>query len=233
MQLQFNYGQVDDIVWMDQTLLDCLGHPEEENGPGSVPIHQLVGSIIAGRTRDQVSMQAFIDLLFHCRDNWSLVAAMTVEDITDIIGKVTRPEQKAAWLKDTLQAIEQHSHDFNIDFLADMALDDARSWLQNFGGIGPKVAAAIMNFSTLDMPIFIVDTHVLRVLFRFGLIGRVNTWLACRRVTGSMREWRPGDFRRFHCLVKQLGQQICTATHAACRRCPLADSCQKRRPKGW
>lgn len=48
---------------------------------------------------------------------------------------------------------------------------DALDWLERFPGIGPKVAAATLNASTLAMPVFIVDSHMHRILLRFGFIG--------------------------------------------------------------
>ena len=48
-------------------------------------------------------------------------------------------------------------------------MEDARSWLTDLPGVGPKTAAIVLLFA-LGRPAFPVDTHVHRVTRRLGLI---------------------------------------------------------------
>ena len=50
-----------------------------------------------------------------------------------------------------------------------MPLDEAKDWLQDLPGVGPKTAAVVLSFA-LGMPAMPVDTHIHRVARRLGLI---------------------------------------------------------------
>jgi len=50
-----------------------------------------------------------------------------------------------------------------------MATDDAKEWLMEIKGVGPKTASVVLNFH-FGKPTMAVDTHVERVSKRFGLV---------------------------------------------------------------
>ena len=58
----------------------------------------------------------------------------------------------------------------NLDFLGDHPVEQGLRWLEEIYGVGRKIAAATLNFSTLRKRAMVVDTHVLRVLRRFGFV---------------------------------------------------------------
>jgi adenine-specific DNA glycosylase len=106
-------------------------------------------------------------------------------------------------------------------------VDQALIWLERLPGVGRKVAAATLNFSTLRRAALVIDTHHLRVLRRLGLIDRrAGTVEAYDRLVPLLPGgWTAADLDEHHQLMKALGQTNCRHAFPICRRCPLRDLC--------
>jgi endonuclease III len=196
--------------------------------PGRRPIGQLVKSLISGRTKDPVSLSAYRRL---CARFGSArrIAAAPVDEIAATIAEVTFAEAKAQWLSGALAAIAEERQDLALEFLDTLPLDDALAWLERLPGVGRKVAASTLNASTLRRPVFIVDTHVLRVLQRLGFAGpHADARRVSEAMAAAVPHWSGEDFLRFHIACKRLGQQACHAGRPECAACPLAFDCPSR-----
>ena len=197
--------------------------------PRRTPIGQLVKSLISSRTKDAESLAVYERLIERC-PRWSDITAMPLADLVKALSGVTFPEPKAEQLQAALHRIMRISPDFDLDFLAKMPVAEALALLEQLAGVGPKVAASVLNFSTLQMPSFVVDEHVRRVLCRFGLVRPKADVRTCREfVTATLHEATAEDFRELHILLKRLGQVACHAGDPNCRICPLADLCRAGR----
>lgn len=189
------------------------------------PIGQLVKSLISSRTYDAVSLAAYKRL----GARWGRVSALaraTPKEIEAVIADVTFADAKAPQLAETLRRIEADHPDFRLDFLADRPLTEALAWLERLPGVGRKVAAATLNFSTLKLPVFVVDSHVHRVLQRLGLVGESAMPAATSElVTASTLDWSPDDHLEMFAHLKRLGQDVCRHDAPDCGRCPLAACC--------
>jgi endonuclease-3 len=189
------------------------------------PVSQLVGSLLSSRTHDSVSLRAFERLAKGFPD-WDAVADAPQADILDAIGDVTFPEKKAADLKQALRLIRARFGRITLDFLNGLEPEQALFQLEQLPGIGRKTAAAILNFSSLRMRTFVVDTHVLRVLQRFGFLReRAETGEAYDAVMAAADGFDADHLFELHWHIKRLGQSVCSHTHAACDSCPLASKC--------
>jgi len=192
------------------------------------PVGQLIKSLISGRTRDPVSLAAYHRL----RDRFGSARGIAIAPLPLIeatIAEVTFADSKARWLAAALRRIGREHPDFALDFLGTVPLDDALAWLERLPGVGRKVAAATLNASTLGRPVFIVDSHVLRVLRRLGFVGpAAEARTASEAVTAAMPHWNGDDFLAFHIASKRLGQAACHAEAPACAGCPLRRDCPSR-----
>lgn len=229
MQQAFDFGLADVAKWRAA----LAGHPGAPvPSCRRTPLGQLVKSLLSGRTRDAVSKMAYDALVARYPDPRRLAAASPAA-IEAIVAHVTFASAKAAYLAATLALIGRERPDFDLGFLADRPLDDALAWLERLPGVARKVSASTLNASTLGRPVFIVDTHVLRVLQRLGFVGPAADYRAASEaVTAAMPGWSGDDFLAFHIAMKRLGQTVCRWDVADCGRCPLAGDCLVGRRQG-
>ena len=226
MQALFPFRQATDLVSIRERLVARFGKIRVEERPD--PVSQFVGSFIGSRTYDWKSWDAFVRLVRRY-PNWDAVADAPVADIEATLEGVTYSEKKAPILRQALQTIRARFGQINLDFLADYSVDLAMNCLEQIYGVGPKIAAATLNFSSLRMRTFVVDTHVLRLLRRFGFVGmRADTKAAYDAVMAAADGLDADDLFELHWQMKGLGQTICTHVQALCSSCPLSDICQRR-----
>lgn len=226
MQARFGFCGHDEIARWHRTLLPTLdGVPPL---PRRAPVGALVKSMISGRTRDAVSLAAYDRLVAACPTP-GRIASADVSDVAALIGDVTFAGDKAGYVVEALRRIGRERRSFDLGFLGSMPLAQALAWLERLPGVARKVAAATLNASTLDRPVLIVDSHVLRVLQRLGFVApNAEAWMASEAVTAAMPEWRGADFLDFHIAMKRLGQRACHHDAPECSRCPLARDCPSR-----
>lgn len=224
MQMTLDFGAGEEIAWVRDQLKGSFG--DFDLLPPREPVGQLVKSLISSLTLDAVSARAF-DRLVRAFPQWDDLAAAEVDEIQTVIADVTNPEGKAKHLSQTIRRIAAQHPDFDLGFLGRQPVEEALAWLQKLDGVGPKVAASTLNFSTLNRSAFVIDTHVLRVLRQFGLVGsHADTQRAFDSVMAATMEWTPEAFADLHVLIKRLGQTTCRPNQPHCERCPLRERCK-------
>jgi protein ImuA len=226
MQEIFPFRQAADLASIRERLLVRFGKIRLEDRPD--PVSQLVGSLIGSRTYDWKSWDAFMRLVKRY-PSWDMVADAPVADIEATLEGVAYSGKKAPELKQVLRAIRTRFGQINLDFLAGYDVDQALNCLGQIHGVSPKIAAAILNFSTLRMRAFVIDAHVLRVLQRFRFVGmKANIESAYDAVMAAADGLDADDLFELHWQIERLGQTICTHAQTLCASCPLADICRYR-----
>lgn len=202
-----------------QRLLEVYGHPQWR--PHLDPISEVVSTILSQNTSDVNRDRAFNRLRARIA-TWEEVRDGPVQAIEDAIRPAGLAQQKAPRIKGALQFITQEQGELSLDFLKDMPVPEAKAWLTQIKGIGPKTAAIILLFS-LGMPAFPVDTHVHRVTGRLGLIGPK---VSAERAHDLLEDLLPPEwYYPFHLNVIRHGREICHARNPKCEICPLQDLC--------
>lgn len=230
MQMAFDFGAVGDMAWMRDQLRSRFGQPDRVCS--RAPIGQLVKSSISGRTLDEVSLAAYRRLV-EAYPEWPALAAASTGDVEVLIGDVTFPDVKARHLGDALRAIGARHPDFDLAFLGRLSVAEALAWLERLPGVGRKVSASTLNFSTLDMPAFVVDSHILRVLSRYGFVRRkAGTRTAYDAAMAASPRWSAAELAELHILMKRLGQTICRLNRARCPDCPIRQRCKTAAASG-
>jgi len=224
MQFAFDFGAPTDISLMREGLRSAFAGYRPHNI--REPIGQLVKSMISSRTKDEVSLRSYQKLI-GIYPRWDELAAAPVAGIEGAISDVTHAKDKASHVKEALRLIARDHPDFDLSFLKELSVPEAVAWLRALPGVGPKVAASTLNFSTLAMPAFVVDTHVLRVLKCYGVVGpRADIAAAHDVVMAAMPDWTAFEFSEFHVLVKRLGQVFCRFDDPNCLECPVRQYCR-------
>jgi endonuclease-3 len=192
------------------------------------PLDQLVYGVLASRTRDEVSMKAFWRLNACC-PSWEALIDMSSDAIEPAIADVTFAEKKALDLPIMLRMLDKR-HGLDLGFLADHDIEAAMQILTALRGVKFKIAATVLNFSTLRMRVLAVDTHLLRVGERLGFVPLNATYEEGYDAYARLlpHEWDADALYEVHWLIKKLGQKICHATVPNCAACPLQDACPSR-----
>jgi endonuclease-3 len=196
------------------------------------PVDQFVGGIIASRTREDIAFPTF-KRLWHRFKSWDAVSRATFADIERVLRPVTHAERKAAQIPAALRAIVARTGRLDLRFLADWPADAAMAWLMDLPGAGPKVAAATLNFSTLRKRVLVVDTRLLRLGKRLGLLPETADYKSGHDLLMRLvpDDWDADDLFEFHWLMKRHGQKVCFADSPACFRCPLRAHCSRGVPR--
>ena len=227
-----------DFAEIDARLRTRFGQP----GPWRRldPVSQLVMGLIGGRTHEADSRRAF-EALYRRFGDWDLLRDAPVSAIHESIQEVTNADVKAERLKAALNVVTAARGRLTLDFLRGLPVQHALCWLERLPGVGRKTSAATLNFSTLQMPALVIDTHHRRVLSRLRLVGpRASIPQAYDSVVPYLpATWTADDLDDHHQLMKTLGQKICRHAAPVCRRCPLRNMCptaasqRTQSQRGW
>ncbi len=214
-------GLSDRADWLYQRLVETYGEPEWR--PNGDPIGELVQTILSQHTSDINSERAY-QRLKQAFPDWPAVRDASPVDVEQAIRSGGLAKVKAERIQRVLREIGARSGGaLTLDQLRDLSLDDARDLLLSFSGVGPKTASCVLLFA-LGMPAFPVDTHVLRVTGRLGLI---SPKVSAEAAHGILEEAIPPD-RRFamHIDLIRHGRAVCHAQSPACERCSLRQGCR-------
>lgn len=202
-----------------QALLTAFGEPIWRNPLPA--IDELVSTILSQNTNDVNRDRAF-DALRARFPTWEAVRDAKEADVVNAIRPAGLANQKGPRIQKVLRAITSERSSLNLDFLADMPIEEARSWLTKFNGVGPKTAAIVLCFS-LGMPAFPVDTHVYRVTGRLGLRPEKMTVEQAHPYLESI--FPPETYYAGHLNFIRLGREICHARKPNCPQCPINKLC--------
>ncbi len=199
-------------------LLAFFGPAEEDAMP---PLDILILTILSQNTNDRNRDKAFAALRNRF-PTWEAVRDAPTEEVVEAIRPSGLANQKGPRLQNVLRQISAERGDLNLDFLADMPLEDARAWLMKFKGVGPKTAAIVLLFS-LHMPAFPVDTHIYRVSGRLGLRPPKMSVEKTHEHLEAL--FPPETYFDAHLNLIRLGREICRARKPRCEACPLREMC--------
>ncbi len=206
----------DEIV---RRLATVYGEPVRR--PHGDPMTELVLTILSQNTSDTNSGRAFMRLVQRYPD-WRAVMEAPASEIEREIAVGGLAKQKAPRIKAALEAIWAARGSFDLEFLRELPLDEAKSWLREMKGVGPKTAACVLMFS-FGRPALPVDTHVHRVAQRLGLVPERAT---AEQAHDILEETLPPELVfPFHISLIKHGRRLCRAQRPLCDQCPLLDGC--------
>ncbi|MBK6644326.1 MAG: endonuclease III [Anaerolineales bacterium] len=203
-----------------KTLLTAFGEPIWRNPLPA--IDELVSTILSQNTNDVNRDRAF-DALLAKFPTWEAVRDAEEKDVVDAIRPAGLANQKGPRIQQVLKEITKERGALDLQFLADMPLEEARTWLTKFNGVGPKTAAIVLCFS-LGRPAFPVDTHVYRVTGRLGLRPEKMTVEQAHPHLEAV--FPPETYYAAHLNIIRLGREVCKARKPLCPQCPVKHLCE-------
>jgi endonuclease-3 len=202
-----------------EKLIEAFGEPTWRTPLPA--IDELVSTILSQNTND-VNRDRGFNALRAKFPTWEAVRDANAEDVIAAIKPAGLANQKGPRIQQVLRAISEERGALNLDFLADLPIEEARSWLTKFNGVGPKTAAIVLCFS-LNMPAFPVDTHIYRVSGRTGLRPEKMTVEQAHPYLESI--FPPETYYAAHLNLIRLGREVCGARKPNCPQCPIIKLC--------
>lgn len=219
-----------------ETLLTVLDRLEKAWGKEKVPhersfgspLDGLIATLLSQNTNDKNSEKAFFEMKRRW-PTWTQVMDVPVEALIDSIRVAGLAPTKAARIREILMRIRLDFGSYDLDSLKNWDPVEARSYLENLPGIGPKTAACVLAFE-LGKPAFPVDTHVARIVRRLGWFTEKQSPAEIQEVleTAVPKERQGGGHLNF--ILH--GRNTCHSRKPACHRCVLSDLCPSATGKG-
>lgn len=202
-----------------QLLREMYGTPDWQRW--LPPLDELVDCILSQSTTDANRDRAF-EALKARFPSWEAVMGAPTQEVVDTIRPAGLANQKGPRIQNVLRRIYDERGELNIDFLGDLPMDEAKAWLTQLDGVGPKTAAIVMCFA-FNREAFPVDTHIHRVGQRIGFLP---LGISAEKAHPVMEAIVPAqDYYPFHINLIQHGREICQARRPKCERCPITAYC--------
>jgi endonuclease-3 len=211
-------------------LIQRFGRIERAPRERRAPEWVLVQGVIGARTRSEIS-NAATDRLLAEYGSWEVVAEAPLEELQAALATQTYPNVAGERLKACLADLVARRGAVDLLHLEPMETDAAMVWLEQLPGVGRKIAAGVVNASTLDRQAMVLDSHHRRVLQRMGLVPqKADTARAYAAIMPALPpEWSAADYDEHHLLMKEVGRAFCRPSSMACAQCPAQALCDTGR----
>jgi endonuclease III len=206
-------------IQIHEKLIEAFGQPVWRTPLPA--IDELVSTILSQNTND-VNRDRGFNALRARFPTWEQVRDAKPDEVIDAIRPAGLANQKGPRIQQVLRSITEERGSLDLDFLADLPLEEARAWLTKFNGVGPKTAAIVLCFS-LNRPAFPADTHIYRVSGRIGLRPEKMTVEQAHPHLESL--FPPETYYAAHLNLIRLGREICGARKPNCPLCPIRKLC--------
>lgn len=211
---------------LQDTLVQRFGHMRRAPQNRRAPEWALVQGLIGSRMPSDAS-SAVADRVLAEHGSWDAVAALPLDALAVALKGVRFPNQSAKRVHGVLDAIREKVGRVDLSLLEGMTTPEAVAWLEALPGAGRKIAAQVVNTTTLNRPALVLDTHHLRILARLGLIAEgEDTAKAYDAMMPQLPpEWDAATIDEHHMLMKELGREVCTPKNPKCPDCPALSLC--------
>jgi endonuclease-3 len=182
---------------------------------------ELISTILSQNTNDINRDRSFTSLREKF-STWEKVRDAEPDRVIEAIRMAGLANQKGPRIQAILKEITELRGELDLGFLAELPTDEARQWLMQFNGVGPKTTAIVLLFS-LGKPAFPVDTHIYRVTGRLGI--RPERMSADKSHAFLEQLLSQEAYYPAHLNLIRLGRDTCHARQPDCIHCPVNDLC--------
>jgi len=187
----------------------------------SDPLSELIATILSQNTSDHNSHRAYFNLRSKFK-TWEEVRKASVRRIADTIRSGGLADVKAGRIKNILNQIYEDNHALSLNFMKKWKTGKIKEYLRKFKGVGEKTIACVLLFS-LKRPVMPVDTHVLRVSKRLGLVPEKTD---AKWAETILEELVPQNLiYQFHLNLIEHGRKTCKSANPRCENCVILENC--------
>lgn len=185
------------------------------------PLEELVLTILSQNTSD-VNRDRAYGRMRERFPTWEEVADAPLRSLREAIRPGGLANIKAPRIRQVLREIGDREGRMDLSWMRGASDEEVSDYLLSLPGVGRKTVACVLAFS-LERPVIPVDTHVLRVSRRLGLVPeKAGADLAHR----LLAELVPPRLRvPLHVGLIRHGRTICKAGIPRCESCPLRELC--------
>ena len=184
-------------------------------------VGELVATILSQNTSAANSSAGFRQLWRRFR-SWPAVANAPVDEIERCIRVSGLSHIKAPRIRSILRQVRESTGRVSLEFLADWPEERAYEYLLAFNGVGPKTAACVLMFA-FGKPLFPVDTHIVRIAIRLGLLPEGTGAERAQDLLTPLIA--PANRYEMHLLLIAHGRRTCRARNPQCAFCPILPLC--------
>jgi endonuclease-3 len=194
---------------------------EKKRNYNTKPLDELILTILSQNTTDINANRAYKQLKTTYPDLSSLLD-ISADQLTPLIKPAGLQNIKSERILSVLKRIQNETGNLSLEFLMDYSNEEIIEYLTSFKGIGYKTAFVVMAFS-LNRDVIPVDTHVLRVSKRLGLIPEKSTPYRAHIILNQITP--EGTALQTHLSLIEHGRNICKAKKPECSVCFLSKYC--------
>ncbi len=213
-KLETKVKEINDI------LEDIFGIPERSEE--EEPLGTLIHTILSQNTNDVNSERTYNNLVERF-PTWEDVLSADLAEIAETIRIGGLALQKSIRIKELLNWLKVNYGQLNLDFICDMDTNDAIHLLTSLKGIGLKTANVLLCFAC-GKETFPVDTHILRISKRLGLVPQNASSEKAHEIIGQI--YPKGKAYSLHVNLINFGRTICHARKPKCKICPIINYCE-------
>lgn len=188
----------------------------------------LVKTVLSQNTNDRNRDHAYMALRTRF-PTWDAILQAPEEEVADALKPAGLNRQRAKRLKEILKRVKERFGGWKLDALCAMGTQEALAWLLSLPGVGPKTAYCVLAFGC-GKGVFPVDTHILRISKRLGLIPPGTDMVKAHDLMGAIVP--PEIAQDLHLLLIRYGREVCRARNPRCGRCLFPEECLYRQ-EGW
>ena len=210
------------LVCQQHMLREILGRfPVRSWARATGSFETLVATILSQNTNDLNRDKAMNRLQSRFEISPEVLSQASIEDLIECIRPAGLYRVKAPRIKEVSRIIlERFGGD--LDSVLRKKPSEARATLTEFPGVGYKTADILLGF-VAGYPTIPVDTHVIRVSKRLGIIRRDAGYEETRL---ALEVLVPAPERmRMHLSLIRFGREICRAPIPLCPKCLVNRTC--------
>lgn len=175
----------------------------------------LIAVVLSAQATDK-SVNLVTPVLFSKYQTLKELKDARIDDIIDIIHSVGTFNRKALYIKEIARILYE---DYNG------IVPNDREKLEKMPGVGRKVANVVLS-EWFKIPSIAVDTHVLRVSKRLGLVKSNANVLDTEKKLNKV--FKREDWGKRHLQLVLFGRYNCKSLKPLCSSCKLREICKKK-----
>lgn len=178
------------------------------------PLDEVIFIMLAQRTMDASYSRVF-DELKNRYPQWDNALKASIGELEKVIRPAGLSEYKAPRLKAILSKVKKDFGVLNLDALKGWSDDKVIDYLTSLNGTGLKSALCVMIYS-LNRDVFPVDTHVIRIFRRLGILKESMRHEKAQSILPKIIP--RGHGKKLHVNLVIHGRNVC-------KRMPNCDAC--------